>query len=151
MQILSHSSHRGQPPLLEIRQRRQQELYHFLPIGGYLMSLHTSKETFPSLSSPSPQPTLVPTVHQALGTGVLPLFISHLVVAHDHLSTLVAYFIDFISQEARNYTCDTIIPFSTTLGKSIVLYPSLGPFTSLVTMMSFLFLANFSLFIGLLV
>lgn len=97
------------------------------------MSLHTSKETFPSLSSPSPQPTLVPTVHQALGTGVLPLFISHLVVAHDHLSTLVAYFIDFISQEARNYTCDTIIPFSTTLGKSTVLYPSLGPFTSLVT------------------
>lgn len=149
MGFLSRPSHRGQPPLLGMRQSRN--CITFSPLEGYLMSLHMSKETLPSPSIPSPHPTLVPTVHQALITDALPLFISHLVMVHDCLGRLIAYFIDFISQEAGNYTWCTVIPFSSPLGKFIVLYPSLEPFTSLVTVMSFLFLAKFSLFIGLLI
>lgn len=42
-------------------------------------------------------------------------------------------------------------PLPVTLGECIVLYPSLGPLSSLMTVMSFLFLAKLSLFVGLVV
>lgn len=78
------------------------------PVGGISdESAYSLQRLF--LPFPLPQPTIVSTIYQTWVTDVLPLFISHLVTAHDCLSTLIAYFIDFFSQEARNYTCWTVI------------------------------------------
>ena len=101
------------------------------------------------LSLPTLLPTpLVPSVLQALVIDILPLLTNYLVIlvmAHGHLITLIAYFVNFISQEPGNYICGIVIFFST-LGQFTILHSFLGPSSYLLTVMSLLFLASFSVF-----
>ena len=104
------------------------------------------KETL--ASHPPPAPTPVPSIHQALVTDILPLLANYLVIlvmARGHLITLVGYFVNVISPEPGNYICGTVI-FSSTLEQFIILHSFPRPFSYLLTVMSVLFLASFSVF-----
>ena len=100
------------------------------------------------LSLPTLSPAPIPSVLQALVIDILPLLTNYLVIlvmAHGHLITLIAYFVNFISREPGNYICGIVI-FSSTLGQFIILHSFLRPSSYLLTVMSLLFLASFSVF-----